>query len=135
MGNGESGLCLCPSSRLDYSSRQRFRRETKQAWQLDYNARRPHCSLGHLTPNDFVTQRQTLSVPGKICVETDPPSAAVQGIAGFGKDSPGIPEKERPAREIEPVSNGTGTETARAGSVGERSSVEAAETVGAPDTN
>lgn len=25
---------------------------------VDYNTRRPHSSLGHLTPSEFVTQRQ-----------------------------------------------------------------------------
>ena len=30
-----------------------------EAWRLDYNQRRPHSSLGHLTPNEFVGQRQT----------------------------------------------------------------------------
>jgi putative transposase len=29
-----------------------------EAWRIDYNHRRPHSSLGHLTPNEFVTQRQ-----------------------------------------------------------------------------
>jgi putative transposase len=29
-----------------------------EAWRLDYNQRRPHSSLGHLTPNEFVAQRQ-----------------------------------------------------------------------------
>lgn len=28
------------------------------AWRLDYNTRRPHSSLGHLTPSEFVSQRQ-----------------------------------------------------------------------------
>jgi putative transposase len=28
-----------------------------EAWRLDYNQRRPHGSLGHLTPSEFVTQR------------------------------------------------------------------------------
>ena len=28
------------------------------AWRMDYNQRRPHSSLGHLTPSEFVTQRQ-----------------------------------------------------------------------------
>jgi len=31
-----------------------------EAWRLDYNARRPHSSLGHLTPNEFVGQRQVM---------------------------------------------------------------------------
>lgn len=31
-----------------------------EAWRLDYNARRPHSSLGHLTPNEFVAQRQVM---------------------------------------------------------------------------
>ncbi len=29
-----------------------------EAWRLDSNARRPHSSLGHLTPNEFVALRQ-----------------------------------------------------------------------------
>jgi len=29
-----------------------------EAWRVDYNAHRPHSSLGHLTPNEFVAQRQ-----------------------------------------------------------------------------
>ena len=29
-----------------------------EAWRRDYNQRRPHSSLGHLTPNEFLEQRQ-----------------------------------------------------------------------------
>ena len=29
-----------------------------EAWRIDYNQRRPHSSLGHLTPNEFARQRQ-----------------------------------------------------------------------------
>ena len=29
-----------------------------EAWRLDYNQRRPHSSLGPLTPNEFLEQRQ-----------------------------------------------------------------------------
>ena len=29
-----------------------------EAWRIDYNQRRPHSSLGHLTPTEFVRQRQ-----------------------------------------------------------------------------
>ena len=28
------------------------------AWRLDYITRHPHSSLGHLTPSEFVSQRQ-----------------------------------------------------------------------------
>jgi putative transposase len=31
-----------------------------EVWRLDYNQRRPHSSLGHLTPNEFVGQRQVI---------------------------------------------------------------------------
>ena len=31
-----------------------------EAWRLDSNQRRPHSSLGHLTPNEFIAQRQAL---------------------------------------------------------------------------
>ena len=33
-------------------------REKLEAWRVDYNARRPHSSRGHLTPNEFVALRQ-----------------------------------------------------------------------------
>ncbi len=33
-----------------------------EAWRLDYNQRRPHSSLGHLTPNEFVLYRQVIRV-------------------------------------------------------------------------
>jgi len=29
-----------------------------ETWRVDYNQRRPHSSLGHLTPNEFLRQRQ-----------------------------------------------------------------------------
>ena len=29
-----------------------------EAWRVDYNAHRPHSSLGNLAPNEFVAQRQ-----------------------------------------------------------------------------
>jgi len=29
-----------------------------ETWRLDYNQRRPHGSLGHLTPSEFVAQGQ-----------------------------------------------------------------------------
>jgi transposase InsO family protein len=29
-----------------------------EAWRIDYNQRRPHSSLGHLTPNEIAEQRQ-----------------------------------------------------------------------------
>ena len=31
-----------------------------EAWRVDYNQRRPHSSLGHLTPNEFVALRQVI---------------------------------------------------------------------------
>jgi putative transposase len=33
---------------------------TIEPWRLDYNQRRPHGSLGHLTPNEFVARRQVM---------------------------------------------------------------------------
>jgi putative transposase len=29
-----------------------------EAWRVDYNQRRPHSSLGHLTPNEYVARHQ-----------------------------------------------------------------------------
>jgi putative transposase len=37
-----------------------------EAWRLDYNQRRPHSSLGHLTPNEFVGQRQVIEVAEEV---------------------------------------------------------------------
>jgi putative transposase len=34
-----------------------------EAWRVDYNQQRPHGSLGHLTPSEFVTQRQPKRIP------------------------------------------------------------------------
>ena len=31
-----------------------------EAWRFDYNQRRPHGSLGHLTPTEFVAQHQAM---------------------------------------------------------------------------
>ena len=33
-------------------------KEKIEAWRVDYNQRRPHGSLGHLTPNEYAQQRQ-----------------------------------------------------------------------------
>ena len=30
-----------------------------EAWRVDYNQRRPHGSLGHLTPDEYVRRRQS----------------------------------------------------------------------------
>jgi hypothetical protein len=32
-----------------------------EAWRLDYNPRRPHGSLGHLTPTEFMMERQVVT--------------------------------------------------------------------------
>jgi putative transposase len=34
-------------------------KEKIEAWRVDYNQRRPHSSLGHLTPNEYAQQRLT----------------------------------------------------------------------------
>ena len=34
-----------------------------EAWRVDYNQQRPHGSLGHLTPSEFVTQGQAKRIP------------------------------------------------------------------------
>jgi len=31
-----------------------------ETWRLEYNQRLPHSSFGHLTPNEFVAQRQVI---------------------------------------------------------------------------
>lgn len=35
-----------------------------EAWRLDYNQHRPHSSLGHLTPMEFLSQRQEIRSAG-----------------------------------------------------------------------
>ena len=35
-----------------------YARQKIEAWRRDYNQVRPHSSLGHLTPNEFITERQ-----------------------------------------------------------------------------
>ncbi len=37
-----------------------------EAWRVDYNHRRPHSSLGNLTPNEFVIDRQGMRVAGNV---------------------------------------------------------------------
>lgn len=38
-----------------------------EAWRwVDYNTRRPHSSLRHLTPNEFVTQRQANQIAEEV---------------------------------------------------------------------
>jgi hypothetical protein len=49
--------------------------------------------------------------------------AAVEGVAGFGKDPAAVRASRVPAEQSEPVSNGTVTETGTTGSVGERGAV------------
>jgi putative transposase len=41
-----------------------------EAWRVDYNQRRPHSSLGHLTPNEFVCQRQARRVAEEVAVSS-----------------------------------------------------------------
>ena len=37
-----------------------------EAWRMDYNHRRPHSSPGHLTPNEFLTQRQAKQITEEV---------------------------------------------------------------------
>ena len=37
-----------------------------EAWRMDYNHRRPHSSLGHLTPNECVAQRQAHQIAEEV---------------------------------------------------------------------
>ena len=39
---------------------------TIEAWRVDYNHCRPHSSLGHLTPNEFVAQRQAKQIAEEV---------------------------------------------------------------------
>ncbi len=51
-----------------------------EAWRIDYNQRRPHSSLGPLTPNQFAEQRQPHGSPKgprflvETCLLTEPTS-------------------------------------------------------------
>jgi putative transposase len=35
-----------------------YAREQIERWRIDYNAHRPHSSLGNLTPSEFAMRRQ-----------------------------------------------------------------------------
>jgi putative transposase len=37
-----------------------------EAWRIDYNHHRPHSSLGHLTPNEFIRRRQAIRTAEKV---------------------------------------------------------------------
>jgi putative transposase len=37
-----------------------------EAWRMDYNHRRPHSSLGHLTPNEFLAQSQAKQITEEV---------------------------------------------------------------------
>jgi len=37
-----------------------------EAWRADDNQRRPHNPLKHLTPNEFVIQRQANAIAGEV---------------------------------------------------------------------
>jgi putative transposase len=41
-----------------------------EAWRFDYNQRRPHSSLGDLTPNEFVARCQELRVVEAVAVSS-----------------------------------------------------------------
>lgn len=54
-----------------------------EAWRLDYNQRRPHSSLGHLTPDEFMAQRQAIqTVEEVVCFSYEP--------SRYGIDLPAI---------------------------------------------
>jgi putative transposase len=51
--------CLkCASVRFAGGGPKKEAQRIMETWRLDYNQRRPHSSLGHLTPNAFVIQHQ-----------------------------------------------------------------------------
>ena len=37
-----------------------------KAWRVDYNLRRPHSPLGHLTPNEFAAERQAIGTAEEV---------------------------------------------------------------------
>ena len=61
------------------------------------------------------------------------PSYLKAAVGGFGKAQTAVREKQVPARESWPVSNGTVTETGMAVSVGRESGVQVRERFGAGD--
>lgn len=44
------------------------------AWKMEYNSRRPHSSLGYLTPNEFALRCKAASLSGKERMAVDQPS-------------------------------------------------------------
>jgi len=45
---------MCSSSRLSWTQAK------IEPWWVDYNQHRPHSSVGPLTPNEFLCQRQVM---------------------------------------------------------------------------
>jgi putative transposase len=41
-----------------------------ETWRLDYNQRRPHSSLGNLTPNEFMARCQAMRVAEAVAVSS-----------------------------------------------------------------
>lgn len=63
-----------------------------EAWRCDYNQRRPHSSRAHLTPNEFVVQRQGHRSSQKS-------SALVKTVSERGQRHLGLPRLSRTLKD------------------------------------
>ena len=54
----------CLNERLFTS--YRHARDNIEEWRIDYNARRPHTSLGGLTPNEFATRSRRDHIENRV---------------------------------------------------------------------
>ena len=60
-----------PKSRLRHLNEHLFRglaaaRRIIEEWRIDYNARRPHTSLGGLTPNEFAARSRRDHIENRV---------------------------------------------------------------------
>ena len=55
-----------------------------EVWRIDYNQRRPHSSLAHLTPNEFAEQRQAMRVVEDVAISSSELSRYGTNVAGHG---------------------------------------------------
>jgi len=51
-----------------------------EGWRVDYNQHRPHSSLGHLTPDEFVAQRQSWAALVKNRLGRGPTSVSLRSV-------------------------------------------------------
>jgi hypothetical protein len=62
----------------------------RRLWKLEYNSRRPHSSLGYLTPNEFTQQSKTASLSEAESMAVDQPCQGNPDGLRFAPASTGL---------------------------------------------